>query len=48
MKSEMKSDAKADGDTMEAPGDKMKSTVANPAPPTPANADTMKKDNKGQ
>jgi branched-chain amino acid transport system substrate-binding protein len=49
---EMKSDMKAAGDKMmdgaKEAGAKMKSAVENPKPPTPANADTMKKDNKGQ
>jgi branched-chain amino acid transport system substrate-binding protein len=44
----MKSDMKATGDSMKATGDKMKSAIENPTPPTPANADTMKKDMKGQ
>jgi len=39
--SDMKSDTKA-------AGDKMKSAVESPKPATPANADTMKKDNKAQ
>ncbi len=33
---------------MKSTGDKMKSAIENPKPPTPANADTMKKDIKGQ
>jgi branched-chain amino acid transport system substrate-binding protein len=38
---EMKSDVKA-------ADDKMKSAIENPKPATPANAETMKKDNKAQ
>ncbi len=46
--SSMSSDMKPAGDSMKSTGDKMKSAVENPKPLTPANADTMKKDMKGQ
>ena len=46
--SSMSSDMKPAGDSMKSTGDKMKSAIENPKPPTPANADTMKKDMKGQ
>jgi branched-chain amino acid transport system substrate-binding protein len=50
--SDMKSDMKAAGEAMKSDlkgaGDAMKSAVESPNPATPANADTMKKDNKGQ
>jgi branched-chain amino acid transport system substrate-binding protein len=46
--SSMSSDMKPAESSTKSTGEKMKDAIANPKPPTPANADTMKKDMKAQ